>query len=119
MTELFSHSSKDVAGADEVDGNILDIKFVSIAARDRKHERNDIQNRIAQVPLNLIGEKRDGMVLYPRSSKPINYPVKDLFPKDREEESGSGSGNCKFYEESGASQILLFLYLSVCLLVNN
>ena len=82
----------------EIDGNIIDIKFISFNARGADKKPEDIHtDSIVEIPLNVLATRRSYVNLYPREKKPIDYPVKDLFPKDRDEESGSGSGDCEFH----------------------
>ena len=80
---------------EDIDGNIIDVKFISFSSHRPFGKEHEIgADEIIRIPLDTNGQRRDE--LYRRDQKPINYPVKDLFPKDRDEESGSGSGDGMF-----------------------
>ena len=77
---------------EDIGGNIIDVKFASLSSHFPSGNKNyhEIENKLHN-SLDINGQRRD--LEFRRGEKPINYPVKDLFPKDEEEESGSGSGD--------------------------
>ena len=77
---------------EDIRGNIIDVNLVSFSSHlpPGSKNYNEIENKLHN-SLDINGQRRD--LVFRRGQKPINYPVKDLFPKDEEEESGSGSGD--------------------------